>query len=110
MNKYKNRKVVIDGIEFDSQKEGTRYCELKLMQKAKIISNLQLQPKFVLQEGFKKKGKTYQAITYIADFMYFDNIEKRTIVEDTKGMQTEVFRIKHKLFEYKYPDLELKIL
>ena len=70
MNKYKNKKVIIDGIQFMSQKEGTRYCELKLMQKAKIISDLQLQPKFVLQEEFKKKGKTYQAITYIADFLY----------------------------------------
>lgn len=70
MNKYGNRKVVIDGIKFDSQKEGNRYCELKLLQRAGEISNLQLQPKFVLQEGFKKKGKTYQAITYYADFMY----------------------------------------
>ena len=71
MNKYGNRKVVIDGIEFMSQKEGNRYCELKLLQRAGEISNLRLQPKFILQEGFKKNGKTYQAITYIADFSYY---------------------------------------
>ncbi len=109
MNKYGNRKVVIDGIEFMSQKEGNRYCELKLMQKAKMISNLQLQPKFMLQEGFKKNGKKYQAITYIADFMYFDNIEKRTIVEDVKSeaTKTDVYKIKKKLFEYKYKELTI---
>ena len=108
MNKYYNKKIIIDGHEFPSKKEGNRYLELKLLQRAGEISNLELQPKFILQEKFKKKGKTYREISYIADFKY---IEKgQVIVEDVKGKETEVFKIKHKLFEYKYPDLELRII
>ena len=108
MNKYRNRKIVVDNIKFDSVLEANRYQELKLLQKAKQISNLKLQVPFVLQESFKKNGKTYQAIRYIADFKYTEN--GKTIVEDVKGMQTDVFKIKHKIFEKIYPDLELKII
>ena len=108
MNKYRNKKVVIDNIKFDSQLEANRYVELKLLQRAGKIKKLRLQVPFVLQEGFKKNGKSYQAIKYIADFVYEEN--GRTVVEDTKGMQTDVFKIKHKLFEKKYPDLELRLI
>lgn len=108
MNKYKNRKIVVDNIKFDSILEANRYQELKLLQRAKQISNLRLQVPFLLQESFKKNGKTHREINYIADFVYEEN--GQTIVEDTKGICTEVFRIKQKLFEYKYPDLELKII
>lgn len=108
MNKYGNKKVVIDGIEFMSRKEGNRYRELKLLQRAKVIENLQLQPRFELQPSFKKNGKTYRKIEYVGDFMYKEN--GHVIVEDTKGMETDVFKLKHKMFEYKYPGLELKIL
>lgn len=108
MNKYRNRKIVVDNIKFDSILEANRYQELKLLQRAKQISNLRLQVPFLLQEGFKKNGKTHREIKYIADFVYEEN--GQTIVEDTKGICTEVFKIKQKLFEYKYPDLELKII
>lgn len=108
MNKYRNKKVVIDNIKFDSKLEANRYIELKLLQRAKQISNLRLQVPFILQEEFEKNGKTYQAIKYVADFVYEEN--GRTVVEDTKGMQTDVFKIKHKLFEKKYTDLELRII
>lgn len=108
MNKYRNRKIVVDNIKFDSILEANRYQELKLLQKAKQISNLRLQVPFLLQEGFKKNGKTHRKIEYIADFVYEEN--GQTIVEDTKGMKTETFKIKQKLFEYKYPDLNLKII
>ena len=108
MNKYYNKKVVIDGIKFDSIAEGSRYKELKLLERAGEISNLELQPKFLLQEGFKKNGKTYRKIEYIADFMYEE--KGQVVVEDSKGMETDVFKLKHKLFEYKYPGLELRIM
>ena len=88
--------------------EANRYCELKLLEKAGKISNLKLQPRFLLQEGFKKNGKTYRKIDYIADFKYIEN--DKIIVEDTKGQETEIFKLKHKLFEYKYPEYELKIV
>lgn len=108
MNKYRNKKAQIDMYVFDSVRESQRYKELKLLQRAKQISNLRLQVPFLLQEGFKKNGKTYREINYIADFVYEEN--GQTVVEDTKGMKTETFKIKQKLFEYKYPDLNLKII
>ena len=108
MSKYYNQPTIVDGIKFDSRKEAQHYLELKLLQSAKVISNLELQPKFILQESFKKKGKTYREISYIADFKYTEN--GQVIVEDVKGKETEVFKIKHKLFEYRYPDLELRII
>lgn len=108
MNKYRNKKIQIDMYVFDSIAESKRYKELALLQKAKKIENLQLQPKFLLQESFKKNGKTYRKIEYIADFMYEEN--GQVIVEDVKGKETEVFRLKHKLFEKKYPELELRII
>lgn len=108
MNKYKNRKIVVDDIKFDSILEANRYKELKLLQRAKQISNLRLQVPFLLQESFKKNGKIHRKIEYIADFVYEEN--GQTIVEDTKGMKTETFKIKQKLFEYKYPNLSIKII
>ena len=108
MNKYRNKKVIVDGEEFDSKKEGNRYKELKLLLKAGKISNLELQPRFLLQDGFKKNGRTFRKIEYIADFKYIEN--GKTIVEDVKGMQTDVFKLKHKIFEKVYSDLELKII
>lgn len=108
MNKYRNKKTIIDGYIFDSIQESRRYKELKLLLRAGEISNLQLQPRFLLQEGFKKNGRTYRKIEYIADFMYEE--KGKTIVEDVKGIQTDVFKLKHKIFEKLYPDLELKII
>lgn len=93
---------------FDSIAESKRYKELALLQRAGKITELQLQPKFLLQESFRKNGKTYRKIEYIADFMYEE--KNKIIVEDVKGKETEVFKLKRKLFEKKYPALELKII
>ncbi len=108
MNKYRNKKVIVDGKEFDSIQESKRYKELKLLLKAGKISNLELQPRFLLQESFRKNGKIFRKIEYIADFQYIEN--EKTIVEDVKGMQTDVFKLKHKIFEKVYPELELRII
>lgn len=108
MSKYKNKKVQIDMYVFDSIAESRRYKELALLEKAGEIENLQLQPKFLLQESFKKNGKTYRKIEYIADFMYEE--KGQVIIEDVKGKETEVFKLKHKLFEKKYPGLELRVI
>lgn len=110
MNKYRNKKIVIDGIEFHSKKEGNRYKELKLLEKAGLIRELELQPAFLLIPTFKKNGKTYRKTTYIADFKYFDIEQDKYIVEDTKGFRTELYKLKKKLFEYQYKDLEIKEL
>lgn len=101
-NKYHARKCVVDGIEFDSQKEARRYGELKLLEKAGVIQQLVLQPKYTLQPKFKLNGKTHRAITYKADFEYTQNGER--IVEDVKGYKTQSYKIKKKLFMYQNQD------
>ena len=108
--KYRNKKIVIDGIEFDSKKEGNRYRELKILEKAGLIRELELQPAFLLIPAFKKNGKTYRKTTYIADFKYFDVEKDKYIIEDTKGFKTDLYKLKKKLFEYQYKDLEIKEL
>lgn len=101
-SKYRNTKVTVDGITFDSRKEANRYAELKLMQRAGEIKNLQLQHRFILQEGYVFQGKKVQPITYIADFVYYDNKIRNMVVEDVKGMKTDVYKMKKKMFEKRY--------
>lgn len=98
MNKYGARKTEIDGIVFDSAHEAHRYCELKYMERAHLIKELQLQRKFVLLGAQKDKdGKIIERpVTYVADFVYKDQ-DGQTVVEDAKGFRTDVFRIKKKL-------------
>ncbi len=98
MNKYKNKKVTIDNITFDSRREARRYEELKLMEKAGLISNLVLQPRFTLQEKFIYKGTTYRKIDYIADFSYIRTEDDILVIEDVKGLKTDVFKLKEKMF------------
>ena len=108
-NKYGNIKTIIDGIKFDSKAEASRYTELKLLEKAGEITNLKLQPKFILQHSFKHKNKTVRAITYMADFQYSEN--GKEIVEDVKGVETAVFKIKKKMFLNIYDGIyELRIV
>lgn len=98
--KYHNKKVIIDGIPFPSQKEGNRYLQLKKLQEEGIISDLKLQVPFVLIEPFTLNGKKYRKMEYVADFVYFRDGEQ--IVEDTKGYRTEIYKIKKKLMAYLY--------
>lgn len=108
-NKYHAKKAVVNDVTFDSRLEARRYIELKNLQAIGEIFGLQRQPEFELQPEFKKRNKKYRKIVYIADFMYMDR-KGNKIIEDCKGMETEVFRIKRKLFEYKYPDLTLTLI
>ena len=102
MAKYGNVKVKIDGHVFDSKKEANRYIELRYLERAGQIKDLELQPSYILQEGFTKCGVRFRPITYRADFRYKMNGE--TIVEDVKGVKTKEFMIKQKLFEKKYKE------
>ena len=109
--KYQNHKTVIDGITFDSKLEANRYAELKILEKAGEISNLQLQVEFVLipeqrepstvtKTGKEKKGKLIERkCSYFADFVYNDK-DGNLVVEDTKGMRTTEYKIKRKLMLY----------
>lgn len=115
--KYGNTKIMVDGIQFDSKREAARYRELKLLERAGVISFLQRQTKFQLipdqhapsnavytkgpRKGQRKPGKLLEKeCSYIADFCYIQNGE--TVVEDSKGYRTEVYRIKKKLMLERY--------
>jgi hypothetical protein len=96
--KYHNKKVVRDGEKFDSVKEYRRFCELLLLEKGGVISDLQRQVKYVLIPSQKEGKKTIEReCSYKADFVYTDNETGETVVEDVKGMRTEVYKIKRKL-------------
>ena len=111
-NKYHNNKIKFGDEVFDSQKEARRYSELKIMQDAGLIKDLQKQVKFILiptqreediigKRGGVKKGKVIEKeCSYIADFVYYDNELQQQIVEDTKGFRTTEYIIKRKLMLY----------
>ena len=113
MNKFHNRKITIDGIVFDSVHEGQRWCELRLMQRAGEIRDLERQVKFVLIPAqyealpptSQRRGKCLEReCAYIADFVYFERGKDgwHQVVEDAKGMKTPEYRIKKKLMLKEY--------
>ncbi len=100
MAKYHNKKVTVDGMTFDSQKEYERWCELRLLERAGVITNLQRQVPF---EVIPKQA-TEEACKYVADFVYEEN--GKTVVEDVKGYKKgaayNLFVIKRKLMLERY--------
>jgi hypothetical protein len=105
-NKFGNRYVRVDGIRFDSAKEARRYNELRLLERAGEIKNLELQPRFILQKSFKRDGKTHRKIEYVADFRYIE--EGKAIVEDVKSSITRkhpVYALKKKLLLKQNPNI-----
>ena len=111
--KYHNTKTVADGIKFDSKLEAERYAQLKMLERAGVIRDLELQPEYELIPSFRKDGKTWRRTVYKADFRYILAEGDRIIIEDVKGSTaviTDVFRLKQKLFEYRYPELTIKIV
>jgi len=107
--KYGNVKTKLDGYVFDSKAEADRYQQLRLLQKAGQISELEVHPKFVLQWGFRDgMGKWRRAISYEADFQYWEG--ERFVVEDVKGKRTAVFNLKLKLFLYRYRNCDFRLI
>lgn len=100
--KYGNKIVIVDGHKFDSKAEAKYYEQLKWLKQAKQIKSFKLHPKYLLQEAFKKNGRSFRKIEYIADFE-IHNLDGTIEVVDVKGVETEAFKIKRKLFERKYP-------
>lgn len=115
--KYHAHKVAVNGMTFDSKKEFRRYSELLTLENAGEIQNLQRQVKFVLipaqyeessevytrgeHKGEPKRGKLIEReCAYYADFVYQQ--DGNTVVEDCKGMKTEVYKIKRKLMLDRY--------
>ena len=117
MNKYGNKKVIIDGEVFDSKREAYRWRDLKFLESCGAISSLRRQVVYELipvqrekstkvykkgrKKGQPREGKIIEkAVTYIADFVYTDSATGREVVEDAKGMRTRDYIIKRKLMLY----------
>ena len=118
-NKYRNRKVEMNGTVYDSAKEANRHQELLLLEKAGKISDLRCQVEYELipeqreaptetykkgpKKGLFKQGKLLeQKCSYIADFVYFDREKQQIVVEDTKGFKTKDYIIKRKLMLFRH--------
>lgn len=97
--KYKSVRTTVDGITFDSKSEARRYSQLRLLEREGQIIDLELQPSFILAPSvrFSDSKRTKPALKYVADFEYIENGIK--IIEDVKGMQTPVFKIKRHLMK-----------
>lgn len=103
MSKYGAKKVTIDGITFDSKAESFYYKYLLGLMESGVVESFEMQKPYTLLDKFPhpKTGKTIRAIKYVPDFevIYTDG---RVEVVDVKGMQTDVFRMKCKLFMFRY--------
>lgn len=101
-NKYGAKKAIcLHGHNHDSKKEANRCDELHLLQKAKVISNLEVQKRFCLIPPRKyNRMPNERGWDYIADFAYNEN--GKLVVEDTKGYKTQEYIAKRKAFKDKY--------
>lgn len=100
MSKYHAKKTTVDGITFDSRKEADRYLTLKAMEEDGLIENLRRQVRYELVPAFDVDGRHYRPVSYTADFVYVAG--GKTVVEDVKGMKTDVYQLKSKLFARRY--------
>jgi hypothetical protein len=95
-SKYNNKKTIINGITFDSKKEGDRYVFLTRREEIGEILDLHLQVPF----NFVLDGK--KMFVYKSDFVYYDKTINKTIIEDVKGMRTPLYKLKKKLIEHQH--------
>ncbi len=95
-SKYRNRRTEYNGIWFDSQKEANRYQELLWMEKAGVICNIELQPRYNLVVNGHNCG------FYKADFRYRLVETGKSVTEDVKGVRTAVYRLKKKIVKALY--------
>lgn len=110
--KYRNKKVERNGIVFDSKLEADFYDQLLQLEKEGLVSNIrrqvifelipaQREPDTIGPKGGIIKGKTIErSCSYVADFVYTNNVNKEEVVIDTKGFHTADYLIKRKLMLY----------
>lgn len=99
-SKYRAKKTCVDGITFDSRREADRYLALKSMEEDGAIEDLRRQVRYELVPSFDVDGRHYRPVYYVADFVYRENGHE--VIEDVKGMRTDVYRLKSKLFARRY--------
>lgn len=109
-SKYNAKKVEIDGIKFDSKAEGEYYLHLKQQVTERQILGFERQKRMLLQEGFSVEGVKgkIRPIFYVVDFIITENDGTLTYI-DVKGVETDVFRLKKKLFMKRYNTALLKV-
>ena len=101
MNKYGARKTTVDGITFDSAREASRWCQLRLMERAGELWSLSRQVPFRLVPAEKgPDGRKLRELRYIADFVYKD--VRGWHVEDSKGFRTKEYQLKKRLMWHYY--------
>lgn len=111
MTKYNAKRTQRNGYTFDSLAEADYYQKLAMAEKAGQIADLAVHPTFELQPAFTDhNGKKQRAIVYEADFSYVDKATGKRVISDFKGFETAVFKLKYKLFLYRYPGLDLRII
>ena len=99
-SKYHAKKTTVDGITFDSRREADRYLVLKGMEDDGAIEDLRRQVRYELVPAFDVDGMHYRPVYYVADFVYVE--DGKEVVEDVKGMRTDEYRLKSKLFARRY--------
>nr|UWI41341.1 MAG: Protein of unknown function (DUF1064) [Bacteriophage sp.] len=99
-SKYHAKRTSVDGITFDSKREADRYLVLKGMEEDGTIEDLRRQVRYELIPAFDVDGKHYRPVFYVADFVYVE--DGKEVVEDVKGMRTDTYRLKSKLFARRY--------
>jgi len=96
--KYRNTKIEVNGIKYDSKAEMARHLILKQMERDGVIRCLETQVKYELLPGVKYEGERKKpALRYIADFTYWQG--DTHVIEDVKGMQTPAFKIKRHMMK-----------
>lgn len=95
-SKYGAVRVTIDGLNFDSKREGEVYCELKLRERAGEICNVELQKPFPILIGGFLVG------TYKSDFAYHEIKSRKDVVIDVKGFDTPLSKFKRKCVKAQY--------
>ena len=108
-SRYTTYKPIINNIQFDSLMEAKYYVKLCYDLKDGKIKNFERQRHFELLPKFKKNGKSYRGIEYVCDFYVINKDDSYSVI-DVKGKETVEFKIKHKMFEYKYPEYSLSVI
>ena len=109
-SKYNAKKVEVDGIKFDSKAEGEFYLHLKQQVAERKILGFERQKRILLQEGFSVEGGKgkIRPIFYVVDFIVTENDGTITYI-DVKGVETDVFKLKKKLFMKRYNTALMKV-
>jgi len=102
LSKYNATRTKVDGIVFASKKEARRYSELRLLEKIGQVLDLELQPRFPVYIAPLRETGAVRVFTYIADFRYKDKDTGRIVIEDVKGVKTQVYKLKKRCVQAYY--------